>query len=75
MTYERIGSIHDEALNRVMYVPESDVIITSSLSPTTSVVMMDMKKKKKPYIFKVSKVSEIDTWICRENSVKNFCET
>jgi len=55
VTYECIGNIHDETLNRIMYVPESDIIITSSLSPVTSVVMRDMKKKNKSYIFKVAK--------------------
>ena len=57
VTYETIESVHDESLNRITYVEESDVIITSSLSPNASLVMMDMKRKKKPYIFKVNKVN------------------
>ncbi|XP_076809582.1 cilia- and flagella-associated protein 337-like isoform X1 [Clavelina lepadiformis] len=55
VTYEHLGNIHDDVVRRIMYVPQSDVIISSSMSPTTSVVLMDMKRKKKPYIFKVNK--------------------
>ncbi|XP_039256207.2 cilia- and flagella-associated protein 337-like isoform X1 [Styela clava] len=55
VTYEFIPNIHEEVIRRVMYVADGDVIISSSVSSSTSVVLMDLKKKKKTYIYKVNK--------------------
>nr|XP_026689544.1 WD repeat-containing protein on Y chromosome isoform X2 [Ciona intestinalis] len=58
VSYESIGSIHNDVMRRILYVPQSDVIISSSMSSSTSVVLMDVKRKNRPYIFKVNKGAE-----------------
>ncbi|KAM3859581.1 cilia- and flagella-associated protein 337-like [Diretmus argenteus] len=53
VSYRHIPNIHQEAINRVMFEPHTDLIITSSESDTTSVVIMDVSLKREPYIWKI----------------------
>lgn len=56
VTHTYIQNVHQDVIRRVLYVPDGEVIISSSVSSATSVVLMDIHKKKKPYVYKVSKV-------------------
>ncbi|XP_023804859.1 WD repeat-containing protein on Y chromosome isoform X2 [Oryzias latipes] len=49
-----IANIHRAAINRVMFDPGANVIMTSSESETTSVVFMKVSMKQEPYIWKFS---------------------
>ncbi|KAK2884947.1 hypothetical protein Q8A73_021421 [Channa argus] len=53
VTYRHIPNVHREPINRVMFEPSSNVIMTSSESHTTSVVFMTMTLKQEPYIWKI----------------------
>ncbi|XP_059180010.1 WD repeat-containing protein on Y chromosome [Centropristis striata] len=52
VSYRHIPNIHQEAINRVMFEPGSNVIMTSSESDTTSVVFVNVTLKQEPYIWK-----------------------
>uniref|UniRef100_F7BBY8 EF-hand domain-containing protein n=1 Tax=Ciona intestinalis TaxID=7719 RepID=F7BBY8_CIOIN len=47
VSYESIGSIHNDVMRRILYVPQSDVIISSSMSSSTSVVLINKHKKRR----------------------------
>ncbi|KAM9837980.1 cilia- and flagella-associated protein 337 [Aulostomus maculatus] len=48
-----IPDIHNEPINRLMFEPGADVIMSSSESDITSVVFMNASMNRKPYIWKV----------------------
>ncbi|CAH1274614.1 EFCAB8 [Branchiostoma lanceolatum] len=50
-----LDSIHPEGIRQILYCPHNDVVLSSSGSHVSSVVMMDISRKKKTYVFKVSK--------------------
>eukprot|EP00058_Branchiostoma_floridae_P018136 XP_002603625.1 hypothetical protein BRAFLDRAFT_126931 [Branchiostoma floridae] len=50
-----LDSIHPEGIRQILYCPHNDVVLSSSGSHSSSVVMMDISRKKKTYVFKVSK--------------------
>jgi len=53
-----VDGIHKgEPIKRIKYVSHNDLIITGSASPKTSVVIIDRAGNKKPYVFKLAKVS------------------
>ncbi|KAK9529892.1 hypothetical protein VZT92_011441 [Zoarces viviparus] len=52
VSYRHIPNIHQEPINRVMFEPSANVIMTSSESDTTSVVFMNVTLKQEPYIWK-----------------------
>ncbi|TKS90001.1 WD repeat-containing protein 49 [Collichthys lucidus] len=52
ISYRHIPNIHQESINRVMFEPDTNVIMTSSESDTTSVVFMNVAQKREPYIWK-----------------------
>ncbi|KAG8009073.1 WD repeat-containing protein 49 [Nibea albiflora] len=52
VSYRHIPNIHQESINRVMFEPDTNVIMTSSESDTTSVVFMNVAPKREPYIWK-----------------------
>jgi len=55
-----VDGIHKgEPIKRIKYVSHNDLIITGSASPKTSVVIIDRAGNKKPYVFKLAKVSYI----------------
>ncbi|XP_063816844.1 WD repeat-containing protein on Y chromosome-like [Pseudophryne corroboree] len=55
LSYQYFTDIHPEAINKIMYVPGQDLIITSSDSSQTSVVIMDINSRGKTYMWKISK--------------------
>ncbi|XP_044035697.1 WD repeat-containing protein on Y chromosome isoform X2 [Siniperca chuatsi] len=52
VSYRHVPNIHQEPINRVMFEPSTNVIMTSSESDTTSVVFMNVTLKQEPYIWK-----------------------
>ena len=57
-----IESVHkNESIKKLQYISHNDLIITGSASPKTSVVIIDRKGSKKPYTFKLAKVSKYTT--------------
>lgn len=58
VSYHHIPNIHQESINRVMFEPDTNVIMTSSESDTTSVVFMNVAQKREPYIWKFKQVTD-----------------
>ncbi|XP_046888665.1 WD repeat-containing protein 49 [Hypomesus transpacificus] len=52
---QHLPSIHQEPINRVLYDPHTDLIMTSSGSDESSVVIMDASLKRNPYIWNIMK--------------------
>ncbi|KAJ3607328.1 hypothetical protein NHX12_024380 [Muraenolepis orangiensis] len=57
VSYQHIPGVHKAAINRVLFEPEAELIITSSESDDTSVVIMHASLKRDPYIWMIDKVS------------------
>ncbi|XP_075760105.1 cilia- and flagella-associated protein 337-like isoform X2 [Pelodiscus sinensis] len=55
LLYQAIPEVHKEAVSQIQYVAEGELIITSSGSPKTSVVIMDVHRKRKVYTWKIKK--------------------
>ncbi|XP_034646268.1 WD repeat-containing protein on Y chromosome-like isoform X2 [Trachemys scripta elegans] len=55
LQYQTIPEVHEEAVSQIQYVAEGELIITSSGSPKTSVVIMDILRKRKVYTWKIKK--------------------
>ncbi|XP_074870744.1 cilia- and flagella-associated protein 337-like [Carettochelys insculpta] len=55
LQYQVIPKVHEEAVSQIHYVAEGELIITSSGSPKTSVVIMDVHRKRKIYTWKIKK--------------------
>ncbi|KAM7381893.1 hypothetical protein PAMA_012648 [Pampus argenteus] len=53
VSYRYIPNIHQEPVNRVMFEPSTNVIMSSSESDNTSVVFMSVSLKQEPYIWKL----------------------
>lgn len=56
ISYQHIPRIHSEPINRILYEPHDELIITSSESPASSVVIMDVNQKREKYIWRTEKV-------------------
>uniref|UniRef100_A0A8P4GJ23 Si:dkey-202c14.3 n=1 Tax=Dicentrarchus labrax TaxID=13489 RepID=A0A8P4GJ23_DICLA len=52
VSYRHIPNIHQEPINRVMFDPGTNVIMTSSESDATSVVFINVTLKQEPYVWK-----------------------
>uniref|UniRef100_A0A8C5R5F8 EF-hand domain-containing protein n=1 Tax=Leptobrachium leishanense TaxID=445787 RepID=A0A8C5R5F8_9ANUR len=55
LAYQAIPDVHPEAVTKLLYVPEQELIITSSGSCTTSLVIMDIQRKGKTYTWNINK--------------------
>ncbi|XP_058648872.1 WD repeat-containing protein on Y chromosome isoform X3 [Onychostoma macrolepis] len=55
VSYQHIPKIHSEPINRILYEPHDELIITSSESPASSVVIIDVSQKRQEYIWKIEK--------------------
>ncbi|XP_062331061.1 WD repeat-containing protein on Y chromosome isoform X2 [Osmerus eperlanus] len=55
VSYQHLPSIHQEPINRVLFDPHTDLIMTSSGSDESSVVIMDASLKRNPYIWNIMK--------------------
>ncbi|CAL8283631.1 unnamed protein product [Merluccius merluccius] len=53
ISYQHIPDVHMAAINRVLFEPEADLIMTSSESEETSVVIMHASLRRDPYIWKI----------------------
>lgn len=56
VSYRHIPNVHREPINRVMYEPESGVVMTSSESEAASVVFINVTLKRDPYIWGIKQV-------------------
>ena len=50
------GPVHSDWVRKVVYIPETDYLLSCSNSSEESMVLQDRVKKKKNYIYKVRKV-------------------
>lgn len=55
ISYQHIPKIHSEPINRILYEPHEELIITSSESPASSVVIIDVNQKREKYIWRIEK--------------------
>lgn len=63
-----IEGVHKgEPIKKIQYIAHNDLIITGSASPKTSVVIIDRAQNKKPYVFKLAKVSQLINSSCLVN--------
>ncbi|KAM4624514.1 cilia- and flagella-associated protein 337 [Polymixia lowei] len=53
VSYRHIPDIHQEPINRVVFDPESELIMTSSESDTSSVVITHASFRRDPYVWKI----------------------
>ncbi|XP_030019123.1 WD repeat-containing protein 49 [Sphaeramia orbicularis] len=53
VSYHHIPAIHQGPINRVMFELDTNVIMTSSESSSTSVVFINVSLKQEPYIWKI----------------------
>ena len=51
-----LPNIHPEIIRKITYLPDNNSIISSSESLRNSLVIMDVERKKKSYIFRMNKV-------------------
>ncbi|KAF0025262.1 hypothetical protein F2P81_022143 [Scophthalmus maximus] len=54
VSHHYIPNVHQEPINRVMFEPSTDVIMTSSESDTSSVVFLNVTLKREPYVWKMN---------------------
>ncbi|CAB1313164.1 unnamed protein product [Coregonus sp. 'balchen'] len=55
VSYQHIPAVHQEPINRIMFEPHTDLIMTSSGSDASSVVIMHMSLRRKTYVWKINK--------------------
>ncbi|XP_059388925.1 WD repeat-containing protein on Y chromosome isoform X1 [Carassius carassius] len=55
VSYQHIPKIHNEPINRILFEPHDELIITSSESPASSVVIIDVSQKREEYIWRIEK--------------------
>ncbi|XP_028675795.2 WD repeat-containing protein on Y chromosome [Erpetoichthys calabaricus] len=55
VSHQCLTGIHPQPISKIMYVPDGDLVITSSGSPSMAVHIMDIQRKKKTYTWKISK--------------------
>ncbi|XP_067224900.1 cilia- and flagella-associated protein 337 [Chanodichthys erythropterus] len=55
ISYQHIPKIHSEPINKILYEPHDELIITSSESPASSVVIIDVNQKSEKYIWRIQK--------------------
>ena len=54
--HQRLEDIHSEPIRKLIYMAENDCVISSSGNSRNSLVIMDIQRKKKTYVFKMNKV-------------------
>lgn len=59
VSYRHIPNIHQEPINRMMFEPDTNVVMTSSESDTTSVVFINVTLKREPYIWRFKQVTDV----------------
>nr|XP_029135937.1 uncharacterized protein LOC109994696 [Labrus bergylta] len=56
VSHHHIANVHQELINRVMFEPSTQIIMTSSESDNNSVVFMNVTLKQGPYVWKIKQV-------------------
>jgi len=56
--YHSMGAIHREYVRKILYVPHNNSIIASSGDNRNSLIITNINKLKKPYIFRLYKVNK-----------------
>ena len=51
-----IPDVHPDLIRQVQLIPDNDMIISSCANPNKSLVISDIKRLKKSYVFKNDKV-------------------
>ncbi|TRY88622.1 hypothetical protein DNTS_028838 [Danionella cerebrum] len=54
-SHQTISRVHSGTINRILYEPGDDIIITSSESPASSVVILAVDQKSDRYVWRVEK--------------------
>ncbi|XP_058476457.1 WD repeat-containing protein on Y chromosome [Solea solea] len=54
VSHRYVPNVHQEPINRLMFDPSSNVIMTSSESDSSSVVFFSVTSKREPYIWKIN---------------------
>ncbi|XP_045580316.1 WD repeat-containing protein on Y chromosome [Salmo salar] len=55
VSYQHIPTVHQEPINRIIFEPHTDLIMTSSGSDASSVVIMHVSLRRKPYVWRINK--------------------
>jgi hypothetical protein len=55
--YHGLGSVHGEYVRKILYIPHNNSIISSSGDNRNSLIITNLNKLKKPYIFRLYKVN------------------
>ncbi|KAG7256741.1 hypothetical protein CRUP_007368 [Coryphaenoides rupestris] len=53
VSYQHVPGVHTAAVNRVLYEPEAELLMTSSESDDTSVVIVHTSLRRDPYVWKI----------------------
>ncbi|XP_056325906.1 WD repeat-containing protein on Y chromosome [Danio aesculapii] len=54
-SYQHIPKIHSVLINRILYEPRDDLIITSSDCSASAVVIIDVNQKREKYVWRIEK--------------------
>ena len=57
--YYSMGAVHREYVRKILYIPHNNSIIASSGDHQSSLIITNVNKLKKPYIFRLYKVNKI----------------
>ncbi len=55
--YYPMGAIHREYVRKILYIPHNNSIIASSGDNRNSLIITNVNKLKKPYVFRLYKVN------------------
>ncbi|XP_076856909.1 cilia- and flagella-associated protein 337 isoform X2 [Brachyhypopomus gauderio] len=55
VSYMQPPKMHNELINRIIYEPHANLLVTSSESATSSLVIMDINQRRNNYIWKIDK--------------------
>jgi hypothetical protein len=53
-----MGAIHREYVRKILYIPHNNSIIASSGDNRNSLIITNVNKLKKPYVFRLYKVNK-----------------
>jgi hypothetical protein len=54
-----MGAIHREYVRKILYIPHNNSIIASSGDNRNSLIITNVNKLKKPYVFRLYKVNRM----------------
>ncbi len=62
--YYALGPVHREYVRKILYVPHNNSIIASSGDNRSSLIITNINKLKKPYVFRLYKVNKYKKKTC-----------